>query len=452
MSLRLKLLLSILAGVLATFVLGSALITSHATRKVETEMRAALAVGSRIVANTVDDFEQFDDPRRRLSLLVADFDGDRHLKAEVREGDGTVILSSRLAPPEQPAPEWFRRLVSGPADVAEVPLPAALQRIGTLRLEASPLNEVGEAWSDALTTLTIVTILTSFILAAVAALLEHALKPLDRLVQAFTGIGAAPFGAHVAEQGPVEMLRVYHAFNQMVDRLSKSEVTNRRLTEQLLSVQEEERADIARDLHDEIGPFLFAVDVEASAIGRLARDGGAEAIPARVTSIRDAIGHMQRHVRGILARLRPAALLDMGLAHAIDNLVASWRERHPEIAFVTSVDVPPLGERLDSALYRVVQESLSNAVRHGQPARIEVALAERDGTVELSITDDGRGFVGPSSGGYGIPGMRERMAQCGGHLMVEERQDGRGVTVTAYLQLPAQQSGPPEISREETST
>ena len=148
MSLRLKLLLSILAGVLATFVLGSALITSHATRKVETEMRAALA--------------------------VADFDGDRPLRAEVRDGHGTVILPSRLAPPEQPAPEWFRRLVSGPADVAEVPLPAALQRIGTLRLEASPLTEVGEAWSDALTTLTIVTILTSFILAAVAALLEHA--------------------------------------------------------------------------------------------------------------------------------------------------------------------------------------------------------------------------------------------------------------------------------------
>ena len=448
MSLRAKLLLSIFAGVLLNFVLGGAMIHSHATRKVETEMRAALAVGSRIVTNAVDDFDQFTDPHRRLSLLVADFDGDRHLRAEVLSPRGDVVLASRTADAEQPAPGWFHALFAGRLATVTVPLPKAFDSIGTLRLEADPRNEIGEAWADAMTTLSILAILVSIILAIVATLLERALRPLDRLAQAFGQIGSNVTQVHVPERGPVELLRVYQAFNRMVDRLGRSEIANRRLNEQLLTVQEEERADIARDLHDEIGPFLFAVDVEAAAIGRLADERKAEAIPERVRSIRDSVGHMQGHVRGILARLRPAALLDLGLAHAIDNLVASWRARHPSITFATSIEAPPMDERTEAAIYRVVQEALSNAVRHATPSRIEIIVAARDGGVALAITDDGRGLAGrDDQRGFGIPGMKERMALGGGHLDVRAPADAAGVIVSGWLPLDASAPRPQREAR-----
>lgn len=436
MSLRAKLLLSIAAGVLLTFLLGGAMIHSHATRKVETEMRAALAVGARFVTNAVDDFDQFADPHRRLSLLVADFDGDRHLRAEVVSPRGDIILTSRNADPEQPAPGWFHALFAGRLTTVTVPLPKAFDSIGTLRLEADPRNEIGEAWSDAMTTLSILAILVSIVLAIVATLLERALRPLDRLAHAFGEIGGAAATARVPEQGPIEMARVYQAFNRMVDRLSRSEVANRRLNEQLLTLQEEERADIARDLHDEIGPFLFAVDVEAANISRISDGPNGAAIRERVKSIRDSIGHMQVHVRGILARLRPAALLDLGLAHAIDNLIASWEARHPEIAFSKRIDVPALDEASEAALYRVVQEALSNAVRHGAPDRIDVTLARDDRRIALTVVDNGRG-LGDGATGFGIPGMRERLAQAGGQLTIANRADANGVIVTAWLPLQA---------------
>ena len=441
MSLRLKLLVSIAVGVLLTFLLGAAMIYAHATAKVATEMEAALAVGARIVTNTVDDFDQVGNVRRRLELLVADFDGDRHLRAEVVDAAGTRLFTSRVAAPDQPAPDWFYALLKGRFDKVEVALPKAFDEVGKLSLEADSRNEVGEVWADAMKTLSLLALLVGVILAIVATLLGAALRPLDRLATAFGQIGGNVDEVHVPERGPVEMLRVYQAFNRMVDRLGRSEIANRRLNEQLLTVQEEERADIARDLHDEIGPFLFAVDVEAAAIGRLADERKAEAIPERVRSIRDSVGHMQAHVRGILARLRPAALLDLGLAHAIDNLVASWRARHPGIAFAVDIAAPSLDERTEAAIYRVVQEALSNAVRHGAPSRVGIAIGERDGGIAITVTDDGRGLAADDAHGFGIPGMRERMSLGGGRLEVRPRAEG-GVVVAGWLPLPGARSAP----------
>ncbi|MEI9900078.1 MAG: ATP-binding protein [Hyphomicrobium sp.] len=220
----------------------------------------------------------------------------------------------------------------------------------------------------------------------------------------------------------------------MVERLARSEAQNKRLQQQLTSVQDEERADLARDLHDEIGPLLFAADVDAVAIEQLARSGEYDDIPHRVGIIREAIGRMQRHVRDILGRLRSAMLLDVGLAHAIDNLVAFWRSHRPKLVF--SVDIPEesFGELIDGTVYRVVQESISNAVRHGNPTAISVAVTSNpDGSIDIRVTDDGCGLKPAGVRGLGIVGMRERVSTLGGTLEVANRSDGHGVVVSAHL-------------------
>ena len=117
----------------------------------------------------------------------------------------------------------------------------------------------------------------------------------------------------------------------MTQRLATVAAQNRRLNERLLTLQAEERADLARDLHDEIGPLLFAVDMTAATIERLAGGQRATEIPTHVRAIHDAVDRMQRHVRVILERLRP--LQATGLEAAIGRLVAFWRRRRPDIAF-----------------------------------------------------------------------------------------------------------------------
>jgi two-component system sensor histidine kinase UhpB len=245
----------------------------------------------------------------------------------------------------------------------------------------------------------------------------------------------------VAERGPLELVHLYQGFNKMVEQLQRTEQQNKRLQEQLTTVQDEERADLARNLHDEIGPLLFAADVDAVAIAQLAQKGEHGHIPERVGIIREAIGQMQRHVRDILGRLRPAVLLDVGLAHAIDNLVSFWRAHRPSLNFRVDVPDDSLGELLDGTVYRIVQESLSNAVRHGNPATIEIAVkANADGSVGIRIVDDGGGLKSNGRpGGIGIIGMQERVATLGGDLEVKNRTDGRGVVVTA--RIPAHAGG-----------
>src|SRR5207244_1304092 len=106
---------------------------------------------------------------------------------------------------------------------------------------------------------------------------------------------------------------IYRAFNRMAEQLSAAEQQNQRLNEQLSTVQEEERSEIARDLHDEIGPFLFAADVDAQAIPLLVSRDASSEIVNRSKAIRQSVQHMQLHLRGVLSRLRPALLIDQGL-------------------------------------------------------------------------------------------------------------------------------------------
>jgi two-component system, NarL family, sensor histidine kinase UhpB len=433
-SLRNRLLFSIFITLLLSLVAGSAFTYWHALQKIETEMSAAIAVGGRIAHNAVDDTEEGADPPRRLALTIADFDGDRHLRASLVV-DGKVVKSSRLAKPESPAPQWFYDLLAGPPQVLRVQLPPMFDGFGGVVLQTDAANEVAEVWGDVGLTLSVLTIFCLLVLAFVYWTLSSAIRPLQDLTGAFARVGERDYRERVPERGPLELVRLYQGFNRMVAELAGTEQQNKRLQEQLATVQDEERADLARNLHDEIGPLLFAADVDAVAIAQLAEGGKHEQIPERVGIIREAIGHMQRHVREILGRLRPAVLLDVGLAHAIDNLVSFWRAHRPKLNFHIDVPDGSFGELLDGTVYRVVQESLSNAVRHGNPSSIEVAVKKQsDGSIGIRITDDGGGLKGGGRpGGLGIIGMQERVAALGGKLEVNDRPEGRGVVVTARI-------------------
>jgi two-component system sensor histidine kinase UhpB len=155
-------------------------------------------------------------------------------------------------------------------------------------------------------------------------------------------------------------------------------------------------------------------------------------------AIRDAALHVQTHVKEILRQLRPVSSLDFGLEPAIGDLIAFWARRHPDIRFERSVAVTPgLDRRGEDVAYRIVQESLSNAVRHGRPTRIEIVIADQPDRVMVSVADDGGGLKqdlpgGMSLGQMGLSGMQERLATLGGHMTMEEVK-GSGVCIRAYL-------------------
>jgi two-component system sensor histidine kinase UhpB len=244
----------------------------------------------------------------------------------------------------------------------------------------------------------------------------------------------------VPEDGPPELARLASGFNLMTQQLATVATQNRRLNERLLTLQAEERADLARDLHDEIGPLLFAVDMTAATIERLAGSHRIDAIPTQVAAIRDAVSRMQRHVRVILERLRPIRAI--GLEVAIGRLAAFWRSRRPDTTFIVTVSVEEdrIGDDLKETIYRIVQEGVSNAIRHGEPALVEIAIthADDDDGINVKVADDGIGMAADGMTNrdptqLGLVGMRERVMAMAGSLSIRQGSNGRGLALVAWL-------------------
>ncbi|MGH7063650.1 MAG: histidine kinase, partial [Stellaceae bacterium] len=144
-------------------------------------------------------------------------------------------------------------------------------------------------------------------------------------------VGDGRYRTRISGRLPPELSRLRDSFNRMVARLAEADADNRRLNEQLLTLQEQERGELARDLHDEVSPFLFAVNTDAASASRLLAEARNAEADEHIQSIADAVSHIQQQVRRMLGRLRPVGLDDLGLAAAIENLVAFWRRRRPQI-------------------------------------------------------------------------------------------------------------------------
>lgn len=405
--------------------------------KVETEVGAALAIAEKTVRKVIQEIANDDDPHLQLVRLVRVFDGNRHVKVTfVEAGPAGERISSFVAPVEE-LPNWFYALMAGVPEVVRVELPGDLARFGTLELKADQRSEVAEVWEDFLLRLAILSVFCALVATLVYVTVGRALEPLPTLSAAFEKLGGGDYGVRVAESGPTELARLCTGFNEMANRLGQMETANQRLNDQLATVQEEERADLARDLHDEVSPFLFSVEVDASTIRQLAQSSGQNAVAERADAIREAIAHMNKHVRSILGRLRPSVHLEFGLANAIETLVSSWQLRDPNVAFNVDVSYPGGGQNLDGVIHGIVREAISNAFKHARPARIDVAVTrEPDGDVRVLVSDDGGGVKpGSPAGGFGLIAMRERVAALGGTVEIKNSESPAGVTVDVRLPI-----------------
>ena len=424
MSLRVRLIALTVLVLVASLVLGGVLAVWHAAQSVRTELAASLEVGGQGLRNAVEDLADVPDPADDAARLVATFNGNRHVRALLVDRIGAAVASSRPLRPADPVPTWFLWAVGPQLSPVRVSLPVAAHG-GAIVLQPFPENEASEVWAqygDSGVTLGVFCLLMSGLILAVVG---RGLQPLDDLTAAFRRIGAGDYAARVHPWGSPELVRLAAGFNAMAERLDTMQSQNRRLHEQLMTLQDEERADLARDLHDEIGPFLFSVNVTAATIGQLVTAGRVDELPQQLRDIGEAVGHMQTHVQSILARLRPVRAVEFGLVAAVTDMVAFWRGRHAAISFCAKVD--PGADEADEAAqevaYRVVQESLSNAMRHSQPSRIEIAVDMTDHEMLIRVADDGAAIggteaqVGGGTGaGFGLTGMRERVAALGGAL------------------------------------
>jgi signal transduction histidine kinase len=227
-----------------------------------------------------------------------------------------------------------------------------------------------------------------------------------------------------------EVGRLEHAFNTMAERLETAVAEQHAAA--VADARRAERGRIARELHDSISQELFSASLVAAGM-RMALSPGT-ALRGEAELMERSLARTMREMRALLLELRPIELEDAGLAEALGQLCRAYEARLG-IPITATVDPVPLDPAAEHAVLRVVQEAVGNAVRHGEPASIEVRLAAVDGRVEATVRDDGRGFD-PSSvsgrHGMGLDLMRERLREVGGDVEVDSAPE-RGTTVRVTL-------------------
>lgn len=210
---------------------------------------------------------------------------------------------------------------------------------------------------------------------------------------------------------------------------------NRELAQQLISLQEAERLALARELHDELGQRCSAILVETASLRRCAADDRTTMLGAAARADVAAQG-LFLLLRGMLKRLRPEQLDALGLTAALQDLCEAWETRSG-VACVFHHDGPlqALPDVLNITVYRVVQESLTNVLRHARARNVRVVLRAAADALELTVQDDGQGMdVATSTGrGLGLLGAAERAAAAGGDLQVHS---APGAGVRLQLRLP----------------
>jgi two-component system, NarL family, sensor histidine kinase UhpB len=271
------------------------------------------------------------------------------------------------------------------------------------------------------------------LLAAVAGLATGLLimrrrrAPLERLIEEMEKVDLSRPGPllprsidGIGETEEVE--RIELAFLRMMRRL---EAERRRAGSAALQAQEEERARVARDLHDEVNQSLTGLLLRLEAV----REAAPPELEAELAETKALANQAMQELLSLARQLRPTALDDLGLTAAIAGQVEQLARGEIKAEFAAEGDFSDLSDDTQLVVYRVAQEALSNATRHSSAGKVAVALRRDNADVELGVRDDGRGFAfDESEGGLGIAGMRERALLIGGKLTIESR-PGHGTTV-----------------------
>jgi two-component system sensor histidine kinase UhpB len=267
------------------------------------------------------------------------------------------------------------------------------------------------------------------------SMIQRRFRPLERLVDEMERADLSRPGANLqpadARGEPEEVERLNRAFRRMLERL---EAERRRTSSTALAAQEEERARVARDLHDEVNQSLTALLLRLEA----ARVKAPVELAHELAETKALANRAMEELLMLARQLRPTALDDLGLKAALAGHVKELGRRgRVNASFESDGDFSGLPADVQLVVYRVAQEALSNAAQHSGAEHIVVELTRVDDRVELTVGDDGSGFTfDQAARGLGIAGMRERALLVGGDMQVESRPGaGTRVHLTVPLNL-----------------
>jgi two-component system sensor histidine kinase UhpB len=420
----------------------------EAAPRVHAEDQSVIRLAREFIETLVVGLNETPDPDARLNQIIQDLNRLRHVSITRRDNavEARPLPADRAADDREPhsLPAWFVALVHPEKTAVTVPI-SINGKAGSLVITSHPNDEMTEIWDGIVTQLQVGSAIAIVLLLITMMVVSRALAPIQTLSEAMTKIESGGYDTRVKPDGPPELAAICAKLNHLAGALGDAVEDKRRLAERVVSLQDVERKEIARELHDEFGPHLFALRAHASSLMRTAdaREPDTDVLRKHGGAILEQVNALQQFNRRVLEKLRPVGLAELGLREALGALLRLWGESHPGVVIETAIS-PSLGvtgETADLTIYRTVQEALTNVFRHAGATAVNVTIESTEqlsgtqhgshGCALVRVCDNGSGLSPDHRLGHGLTGMRERILALGGTLTVAS--SDTGVTVEAVV-------------------
>ena len=443
MSLRFRLTLLITLLFIAVLCAGSVYAIISARKTVTEEIQSAALLTSNMLTASISTIQGSGSQGLYDQLLseLSKLETTRHLQILISLdlGVGTARPLQPALPLHAEAPDWFVNLVEPPVMEFKRVFTSVGGSGTEVVIRADPSAEITEAWLETRNFLLLLLLFTALANLLIYIFLGRDLAPIEAILSGLERIERGDYRLRLPKFTSVEFSRISDRFNHLAGVLLQNREENRRLTRRSLEIQEEERRRLAQELHDELGQSLSAIKAIASSM----EQPGAESDQAVVDSagrIKTISDDMYGVALGMIRQLRPVVLDELGLVPAIQQLVDDWNAAHADTFCHLDIntDCPVPADTVKINMYRIIQESLTNAARHSSAKNVYISLdTSRQNSTELAlqISDDGQGFdPDRTRKGMGLSGIRERVDSMGGefHLATEVNQ---GVKIAIIMPL-----------------
>ena len=432
-------------GWLVVFAIVVSVLVATTRQAVHDETQSALRLASATATLRLPTAFERRDLMAEATRLAAQIDALRHVSAELRDAKGQVVALAPAAEfppvpaPAQP-PDWFAALIRPEPAHELITITQYPNLLGMLEIRTDPRDEIADAWRDLRLILPLLAAAALVSVGVTMVITSLVMRRLEGLALTLDRMRAGELQRRVPPSRIAQLARLGDGVNALATHLADERAENRHLQGRMPTLAEAERARIASDLHDGIGPELFALQAAVGQAER-AQTGAASA------ELQDALAAVSRHAGAIRQRTR-AAIDDLRLGPAegtdldemVQELLIEFAEMAPETRIMLAPVPQPLpdpGEAGRIAVFRFVRESVLNALRHATPRQIRVTLESAGNGLAVRVSDDGSGPPAAGARGLGQTGMRDRAAALNGQYLPPRRVSS--LTVTEFhLPCPTQ--------------
>lgn len=342
-----------------------------------------------------------------------------------RAGTGLDVHPPEVQTRLGTVPDWFVRLLVIPESKAAFPVMIEERQVGDIVVAPDMSADIYEKWIGflAIACSGITMMLLAGAIAHFAA--RSALRPLQSLADGLTRMRTGDYEQPIPPGGPPEIRKSAQEANELARTLNRLSQDNRSLLRRIVSLQDDERQDMARELHDELGPLLFGIRANTVALLESIPSGEAK-LSSAAEGILQSVETLQQANRRILDRLRPLYIQELGLERSIQTLLQNVKTQAPDLKVTSQIDTTlnDVDGLLSQTIYRVIQEAVTNVLRHARANAVHVVADINDREVIVEVSDDGIGFPADRLFGRGLTGMLERARALSGTLELL-REQGR---------------------------